>query len=150
MEVGHLEQYLLSLYRKAFDQQISSLSPSAQDERIRSPLTTPRRRRLEFSRSDVTLERANLLGQDSQFVANPRKETTGVGEEKLVETSVHRCHSSLSQCSAMSNKTSIPAEPLGKALRACHSQPLSIMEVSCNFQAFCQARGGLWGGGEKG
>ncbi|KAL3526707.1 hypothetical protein ACH5RR_011363 [Cinchona calisaya] len=132
VEVGHLEQYLLSLYRKAFDQQISSLSPSAKDERAKSPLTPPRRRRLEFSRSDITAERENLSGQDSQFISNPSKKTSGVGDEKLIVSSVHRCHSSLSQCSAVSNKISPPAEPLGKALRACHSQPLSMMEYSQN------------------
>lgn len=132
VEVGHLEQYLLSLYRKAFDQQISSLSPSAIDDRVKSPLTTPRRRRLEFSTSDITSEKANLSAQENQFVSNPQKEASCSGEEKLSDSSVHRCHSTISQCSTLSTKTSPPAEPLGKSLRACHSQPLSMMEYAQN------------------
>jgi hypothetical protein len=35
----------------------------------------------------------------------------------------------LSQRSAFSNRTSPPEESLGRAVRACHSQPLSMMEV---------------------
>lgn len=81
VEVTHLEQYLLSLYRKAFDQQ---------------------------------------------------NESSCLGEEKFVDCNVNRCQSSLSQCSALSNKNSPPAEPLGKALRACHSQPLSMAEYAQN------------------
>ena len=46
LEVVYLEQYLLSLYRKAFDQQISSVSPT-KDERLKSPLATPRGRLLK-------------------------------------------------------------------------------------------------------
>ncbi|XP_027078341.1 uncharacterized protein [Coffea arabica] len=132
VEVGHLEQYLLSLYRKAFDQQISSLSPSAKDDRVKSPLTTPRRRRLEFSTSEITSEKANLSAQENQFVSNPRKETSCSGEENPSDSNVHRCYSTLSQSSTLSTKTSPPAEPLGKALRACHSQPLSMTEYAQN------------------
>jgi hypothetical protein len=131
VEVAHLEQYLLSLYRKAFDQQISSLSLSEKVERVNSPLTTPRRRRLEFSRSDITSQRENLARQvDSQSVPTQRNEASCVGEEKFIDSGVNRCQSSLSQCSALSNKNSPHAESLGKALRTCHSQPLSMMEVS--------------------
>lgn len=132
VEVTHLEQYLLSLYRKAFDQQISSLSPSAKADMINSPLTTPRRRRLEFSQSDITSERDSLPRQaDNQFVSTQQNESTSVGE-KFSDSSVNRCQSSLSQCSALSNKNSPPTESLGKALRACHSQPLSMMEYAQN------------------
>ncbi|CAI9110042.1 OLC1v1010004C1 [Oldenlandia corymbosa var. corymbosa] len=127
VEVGHLEQYLLSLYRKAFDPQISSVSPSAKNNRTKSPLTTPRRRRLEFSRSDMSSDMANMSNETS---SSSRKET--IGEERLLDSSVLRCHSSLSQCSAPSSKTSPPPEPLGKALRACYSQPLSMMEYAQN------------------
>lgn len=133
VEVTHLEQYLLSLYRKAFDQQVSSLSPSARADQVNSPLTTPRRRRLEFSSSDITSERDNLgRPVDSWLIPTQQNESSCLGEEKFVDCNVNRCQSSLSQCSALSNKNSPPAEPLGKALRACHSQPLSMAEYAQN------------------
>lgn len=132
LEVGHLEQYLLSLYRKAFDPQISSLSPSKKDEGFKSPLATPRRRRLDFSRSDIKPAREFVPEAENQ-TSNLRKEANGPSEEKLVDSGVQRSHSSLSQRSALANRTSPSVEALGKAVRACHSQPLSMMEVSNLF-----------------
>ncbi|KAL0343587.1 UNVERIFIED_CONTAM: hypothetical protein Sangu_1246100 [Sesamum angustifolium] len=133
LEVGHLEQYLLSLYRKAFDQQMCSLSPSKKDEVLKCPLATPRRRRLDFSRSDITSARESAPEAETQTLSNSRKEANGSSEEKLVDSGVQRSHSSLSQRSALANRTSPPEEALGKAVRACHSQPLSMMECMCNI-----------------
>lgn len=130
LEVVHLEQYLLSLYRKAFDQQVLVQSPSATDARLRSPLTFPRGGALEACRPDITSKRENSAAYHScQSHVNPRKESNGISEEKILDSSVHRCHSSLSQRSAFPTRTSPPAESLTKAIRACHSQPLSMMEV---------------------
>ncbi|KAH6791311.1 electron transporter [Perilla frutescens var. frutescens] len=126
LEVGHLEQYLLSLYRKAFDQQVCTISPSKKDEGFKSPLTTPRRRRLDFSRSAITPATETLTS------SNLKKEANSLSEEKLVDSGVQRSHSSLSQRSALANRTSPPSEALGKAVRACHSQPLSMMEYAQN------------------
>ncbi|CAN8284038.1 unnamed protein product [Cochlearia groenlandica] len=47
-EVSHLEQYLLSLYRKAFDQQTAS--PASEQRRLGSPKSTLKGKRLDFSR----------------------------------------------------------------------------------------------------
>ncbi|KAK6128651.1 hypothetical protein DH2020_037609 [Rehmannia glutinosa] len=129
LEVGHLEQYLLSLYRQAFDQQISSLSPSKRDEEFKSPLVTPRR---DFSRADITAVRESFtLKAEIQTESDLRKESDdGLFEEKLIDSGVQRSHSSLSQYSAQANISSPPADVLGKAVRACHSQPLSMMEVT--------------------
>ncbi|KAH6832149.1 electron transporter [Perilla frutescens var. hirtella] len=126
LEVGHLEQYLLSLYRKAFDQQVCTISPSKKDEGFKSPLTTPRRRRLDFSRSAITPATETLTS------SNLKKEANSLSEEKPVDSGVQRSHSSLSQRSALANRTSPPSEALGKAVRACHSQPLSMMEYAQN------------------
>lgn len=131
LEVGHLEQYLLSLYRKAFDQ-VSSLSPLKKDEGYKSPLTTPRRRRLDFSKSDITPTREFAPAAENLTSSNLRKEANGLSEEKLVDPGVQRSHSSLSQPSALANRTSPSSEALGKAVRACHSQPLSMMEYAQN------------------
>nr|GLL18814.1 uncharacterized protein LOC109180440 [Ipomoea trifida] len=125
-EVGHLEQYLLSLYRQAFDQQLPSVSPPTKDDRLKSPVVTPRRR-LDFSKSDVSSRKETSTSQ-----VNGQKETNGIAEDKLFDSGVQRSHSSLSQRSALSNRTSPPEDPLGKAVRACHSQPLSMMEYAQN------------------
>lgn len=119
LEVVHLEQYLLSLYRKTFDPQNCS-SPSVKDVGLKSPLITHRQRFLEVSRSEASC----------QSLANPWNDSSSIGEEKLLDSGVQRCHSSLSQCTFRSNRTSPPAESLVKAVRACHSQPLSMMEYA--------------------
>ncbi|KAG7567450.1 hypothetical protein ISN45_Aa04g003250 [Arabidopsis thaliana x Arabidopsis arenosa] len=55
LEVSHLEQYLLSLYRKAFDQQTSSVSPpTSKQQSSSSPKSTLRGKRLDFSRTSET------------------------------------------------------------------------------------------------
>ncbi|ESQ46309.1 hypothetical protein EUTSA_v10000068mg [Eutrema salsugineum] len=54
LEVSHLEQYLLSLYRKAFDQQSSSVSPTSKLQSSSSPKSTLRGKRLDFSRTPET------------------------------------------------------------------------------------------------
>lgn len=115
-EVSHLEQYLLSLYRKAFDQQISCPSPLKNDESLKSPLMTPRGKYLETSRADISLKPDE----------DPKHTIAEV--DTHLDSNVQRCHSSLSQRSILSTET--PTETLGKALRACHSQPLSMTEVT--------------------
>ncbi|XVF17798.1 hypothetical protein REPUB_Repub10bG0155000 [Reevesia pubescens] len=131
LEVVHLEQYLLSLYRKAFDQQVSSISPSKRDERLKSPVDTPRGRFLEVSRPDDASKVENLALQSGDH-DNSWKEPSGIGEDKLLDSGVHRCHSSLSQRSVFPSRTSPTDETLAKALRSCHSQPLSMMEYAQN------------------
>ncbi|KAG4121241.1 hypothetical protein ERO13_D11G194000v2 [Gossypium hirsutum] len=130
LEVVYLEQYLLSLYRKAFGQQMSSLSPSKRDERLKTPVDTPKMRFSEVSRPDneSKVENSAILSDNHD---NSWKEPNGIGEEKLLDSSVHRCHSSLSQHSEFSGRTS-PVETSAKAIRACHSQPLSMMEYAQN------------------
>lgn len=132
LEVVYLEQYLLSLYRKAFDQQISSVSPT-KDERLKSPVATARRRLFEVSESDISTKEANPdIVSGHQLANKPWKESTGIGggEDQLLDSAVHRCHSTLSQRSAFPTRTSAPEESLGRAVRSCHSQPLSMMEVN--------------------
>ncbi|MBA0760867.1 hypothetical protein Gotri_023588 [Gossypium trilobum] len=116
LEVVYLEQYLLLLYRKAFDQQVSSISLSKRDERIKTPLDSPRGRFSKVSRPDDVSKVENLAVRSS-YCENPCE-----------EPSVHRCHSSLSQHSVLSSRTSPLDENLDRAIRACHSQPLSMTE----------------------
>ncbi|XP_022775245.1 uncharacterized protein LOC111317143 isoform X2 [Durio zibethinus] len=130
LEVVYLEQHLLSLYRKAFDQQVSSISPPKRDERLKSTVDAPRERFSEVTRPDDASKVENSAAQ-SRYCDNSYKEHSGIGEEKLLDSGVHRCHSSLSQCSVFSSRTSPPDDTLAKAVRACHSQDLS-MEHSQN------------------
>ncbi|KAG8642556.1 hypothetical protein MANES_12G096700v8 [Manihot esculenta] len=134
LEVVYLEQHLLSLYRKAFDQQISSVSPSSKHERSKSPVKTPRGKFLDVSRPDTMSKRETSAVQPGCLSHdNLWKEYKGIGgEEKLLDSGVHRCHSLLSQHSAFPSRTSPPNESLGRAVRACHSQPLSMIEYAQN------------------
>ncbi|CAL1408844.1 unnamed protein product [Linum trigynum] len=126
LEVVYLEQYLLSLYRKAFDQQTSSVSPSSKEEGSKSAVTTPRLRLQNVPpRPNVMSTRDNLTLQSQD---NPSK------EKLLLDSSIQRSQSSLSQCSAFPARLSPPEadSSLGRAVRACHSQPLSMMEYAQN------------------
>lgn len=123
-EVMYLEQYLLSLYRKAFDQQTPPLPPSNKEKTIETPLDTPRGSFLELPRHNtVALRGKNVAVQSScKLITRPSKD----GEEKTFD-SIHRCCSSLLERSA---QTSSPVESAAKALRPCQSQPVSMMEYA--------------------
>ncbi|XP_042493327.1 uncharacterized protein LOC122072950 [Macadamia integrifolia] len=135
LEVVYLEQYLLSLYRKAFDQQISALSPSTMEDRIKSPSFAQNDMFVKVSGGDISSETENSaihlarppLHRDS--IGKPQKDLSDIGSaEKLFDSGIHRSHSSLSKRSACMTRTSPPMDALDRALRACHSQPLSLME----------------------
>ncbi|GFZ18628.1 electron transporter, putative [Actinidia rufa] len=114
MEVVHIEQYLLSLYRKAFDQQSS---PLTKDDRLKSPPTHPRGRYLPVSKSDITPRESSTTQATCPSLANPRNEHSNIREEMLVDPGVQRCHSSLSQWSVPLTRTSPPEELPDKAVR---------------------------------
>lgn len=144
LEVVYLEQNLLSLYRKAFDQQLSSVAPSTMEDKVKSSITTPSARLVEVSIREVLTKRGcSAVQYTDHELDTPQKEYHGYEPEtpekeysihqpegKHLDSGVHRCHSSLSQCSAFTTRVSPPAEALSESLRACHSQPLSMMEVN--------------------
>ncbi|XP_027345815.1 uncharacterized protein LOC113857805 isoform X2 [Abrus precatorius] len=150
LEVVYLEQHLLSLYRKAFDQQLPSvaLSPSTKEEKVKSPLTTPRARFIEVSKPEFLTQRGCSAVQSIDHEPDTlQKENNGceletVGKEynlhqpegKHLDSGVYRCHSSLSS-STFTARVSPTAEVLTESLRACHSQPLSMMEYAQNVDA---------------
>ncbi|XP_038996891.1 uncharacterized protein LOC120121643 isoform X2 [Hibiscus syriacus] len=131
LEVVYLEQYLLSLYREAFDQQVSSTSLSKRCERIKTPTDSPRGRFPKVSKPDDASKVENSALR-SGYLDNSCKAPCGFGEEKLSDSGVHRCHSSLCQHSVYSSRVVPPEENLAKAIRTCHSQPLSMMEYEQN------------------
>ena len=145
LEVVYLEQHLLSLYRKAFDQQLSSVSPTSKDESVKFPLTTLSARFINVSVPEIlanrecsttpSKDREPETQRKEQNRHEPEPETLGkeynenLIEENHLDSGVYRCHSSLSHCPAFTRE-SPPADSLARSLRACHSQPLSMLEVS--------------------
>lgn len=135
MEVVYLEQYLLSLYRKTFDQRVSSLP--TMDKRLKLAASTDEGMFSEFCRSDITSEKeysvvqtSNLKPYENSFF-NPPKEGNDIwGAQKLLDSGIHRSHSSLSQRSACSIRTSPQLKSLAKAVDSYHSLPLSMLEVT--------------------
>lgn len=139
-----MEQHLLSLYRKAFEQQLSPMTPSTIKGRVKSPPTTPRARLTEFSTPEVLTKRGcSTVQYTHQELDTLQKECNGYEletpekeysvhqpDEKHSDSSVHRCRSSVSQCSAFTTRGTPTSESLTDSLRACHSQPLSMMEVN--------------------
>ncbi|CAJ1942649.1 unnamed protein product [Sphenostylis stenocarpa] len=149
LEVVYLEQYLLSLYRKAFDEQLPSVAPFTKEEKVNSP-TTPRARFVEVSKPELSTTRGSSAIQsiDHELDTTQKEYTVhepeNLGKEydvhqpvvKYLDSGVCRCHSSLSQCTAFTARVSPPAaEELTESLRACHSQPLSMMEYAQNVDA---------------
>ncbi|KAG6604221.1 hypothetical protein SDJN03_04830, partial [Cucurbita argyrosperma subsp. sororia] len=133
LEVSHLEQYLLSLYRKAFDGQISSTSPTTVDEKLKSPKNSPKAKYIANCVPDITSkkeDKAVQSGYDS--FGNPMKEYRGICEDKLLDSSVRRCQSSLSHYSVCSKRTSLPEDFMGQDVRPCLSQPTSMVEFAQN------------------
>ncbi|KAG4987866.1 hypothetical protein JHK85_030849 [Glycine max] len=140
LEVVYLEQHLLSLYRKAFDQQLSSVSPTSKEESVKFPLTTHSARFINVSVPEVLTKRESSTEQSNEHkletlskeydIYEPetfgKEHNRNLLEEKHLGSGVYRCHSSLSHCPAFTRE-SPPADSLAKSLRACHSQPLSIL-----------------------
>ncbi|URD75231.1 Ternary complex factor MIP1 [Musa troglodytarum] len=87
LEVVHLEQYLLSLYRRAFEQRISNVSPTAVEDVKKQQLIPFRKAESAFQSSHILLPRksANKLCNEACPVNCREKHGRGI----------HRSHSSL-------------------------------------------------------
>ncbi|KAJ6849184.1 uncharacterized protein M6B38_270970 [Iris pallida] len=103
VEVMALEQYLLSLYREAFDQQVCTSSTE---------------------QPACSLQRGLLQ-------EGPAPDIRPVGEiprEKPTGPGVHRCQSALSHRALYSSRMSPSEDSVARALQTCHSQPLNFFE----------------------
>ena len=135
LEILYLERYLLSLYRKTFDQQVSSASTT--EGRLDSASVTQKGESLEVSgQADLMPHKENSVFHHSSNLMPPRNSLSSLQEcddmcepEKLLDSSIHRSHSSLSQRSFCSFRTS-PRKFLNKAVDSYHSLPLSMLEVT--------------------
>ncbi|KAL6213496.1 hypothetical protein ACLB2K_012943 [Fragaria x ananassa] len=131
LEVVLLERYLLSLYRKKFDQCIPSEVTMAE----RSSSVTHQGSHKEVSGQDVTSESTKTITYSDDLTlprsssGKPFKECNDIWEpEKLVDSSIHRCYSSLSQRSTCSPPTSPRIKSQTKAVDSYHSLPFSMLE----------------------
>ncbi|XP_039130241.1 uncharacterized protein LOC120266668 [Dioscorea cayenensis subsp. rotundata] len=130
LEVMHLEQYLLSLYRKAFDQQ-STLSPASIGEKSKQMLRSKARAFQEVAGANNLFE-GGKQGSVSQRIHHPRNLSTdfaNVAGDTFAGPGVHRCHSALSYRSA---RMSPPPANLTRVLESFHSQPLTYLEDGQN------------------
>lgn len=133
LEVVLLERYLLSLYRKTFDQCILSEVTMAE----RSSSVTHQGSYKEVSGQDVTSESSKTITYSDDLTlprsssGKPFKECNDIWEpEKLLDSSIHRCYSSLSQRSTCSPRTSPRIKSQTKAVDSYHSLPFSMLEVT--------------------
>ncbi|KAJ4716446.1 Ternary complex factor MIP1, leucine-zipper [Melia azedarach] len=143
LEVKYLEQYLLSLYRQNFNERLSSLSNA--DERMKSSTVTQGAMFSGVSQIDSTSEKENSVIRTSNPIScgyssgNSLKECNDNWQpQNLLDAGIHRSHSSLSQHSACSIRTSPPLKSLAKAVDSYHSLPLSMLE-----QAPADTSGGI-------
>ncbi|KAK9113198.1 hypothetical protein Scep_020717 [Stephania cephalantha] len=134
LEVVYLEQHLLSLYRKAFDQQISSVSPAMKNGKIKASPCMPKGGAVEVAENTKTKNGSsvdfNQLQVPQNSVLYPLKESDTCGvAEKLLDSGIYRTDSSLSQRSAYyPTRSSPPVKSETNDARLYFSQPLSFME----------------------
>ncbi|KAI9127955.1 hypothetical protein K1719_000948 [Acacia pycnantha] len=126
LEVVYLEQYLLSLYRKRFDHQVLSLS--AKERRLETDSDTKKGSSSINGKGTITGKKIsvshNNLFSPRNSVGFPLKECNKQLEpETVLDSSIHRSHSTMSQQSVCSIETS-----QAKALDTFHSLPLSMLE----------------------
>ncbi|WJX51543.1 hypothetical protein P8452_37729 [Trifolium repens] len=157
LEVMYLEQYLLSLYRKRFDEHISSLS--TKERRLESASyinkstsalscngsILEKQRRLELashinkvasvvpvsgaiSDREVSVPRSSDTLSTSSLGGFQLKECINQLEpESVLDSSIHRCYSALSQQTACSIEAS-SEDIRTKAAESYHSLPLFMLE----------------------
>ncbi|KAJ6845020.1 uncharacterized protein M6B38_290020 [Iris pallida] len=133
VEVMYLEQHLLSLYRRAFDQQICTLSPSTSvKDTPEQPISSPHPELLQKGLElNVSSRRKTTVAQPSQ-TPMPRSPAMSpvddICREMTAGPGVHRCQSALSHRAVYSSRISPSEESLARALQTCHSQPLNFYE----------------------
>ncbi|KAJ1293432.1 hypothetical protein BS78_01G067800 [Paspalum vaginatum] len=136
LEVKNMEQYLLTLYRKAFEQQATAFSPPDRREALK-PSVSSRSGQLKEthiamksckSRGDVAL-RSSYPPTHKKWNDPLTDCCTSARADRAIDSDVLRCQSALSYRGACSSRI-LPSEDdsLARALRSCHSQPFSFLE----------------------
>ncbi|RRT61848.1 hypothetical protein B296_00017782 [Ensete ventricosum] len=140
-KVVHLEQYLLSLYRRAFEQRISNVSPAAVEDVKKQQLISQSAPFPEAATHDIPFRKAESAFRSSHILL-PRKsanklcnEACPVNCQEKHGRGIHRSHSSLVPRSVRSAKWSPSAKNLARALGACHTLPLSLLKHGQDFNS---------------
>ncbi|KQK13004.1 uncharacterized protein LOC100839346 isoform X2 [Brachypodium distachyon] len=137
LEVKNMEQYLLTLYRQAFEQQAPAFSPpdrrgapklsvSSRSGQLRE---TPDAKASCKSRGDSMLRSSYPPPPSHKKWNDPLTDcSTSSCSGRPNDSDVLRCQSALSYRGICSSRISPAEESLARALRSCHSQPFSFLE----------------------
>ncbi|KAM3229986.1 hypothetical protein ACQJBY_060662 [Aegilops geniculata] len=135
LEVICLEQHLLTLYRQAFDQQLcSTVSACDMERRNRQSTRSFSGTLSETSAHDFSTPKKHQLVQSSRMVQARRWTTAalnsepGISQHNDSKTAIGRSHSSLLPRSICSARVSPSANNLARALKPCHTSPLTFVE----------------------
>ncbi|KAK4740116.1 hypothetical protein R3W88_003813 [Solanum pinnatisectum] len=120
LDIVCLEKYLLSMYRKTFAKRLESLS--MKDDRTKTNSTPNEKKFAEVKETP----RTNITSPIFPTLSNAIKECDD-DKQKLVDSTILRCHSSLSHA-ACSFRASPSVAVLADAVDSYHSMPLSMLE----------------------
>ena len=141
-----MEQYLLTLYRKAFEQQAPGFSPPdaapafPPPDRREAPKLSVSSRSGQLQETPMALKSCKSRGDATLRSSYPPAHKkwndpladccTSACSDRVVDSDVLRCQSALSYRGVCSSRI-LPSEDdcLARALRSCHSQPFSFVEV---------------------
>jgi hypothetical protein len=136
LEVKNMEQYLLTLYRRAFEQQAPAFSPPDRWEASKLLVSSRSAHLREMAmakkpskgRGDAELRSSYPLPQRRNDSLTDC--STSARFNRAVDSDALRCQSALSYRGVCSSRI-LPSEDdsLGRALRSCHSQPFTFLEV---------------------
>ncbi|OEL25106.1 hypothetical protein BAE44_0013876 [Dichanthelium oligosanthes] len=140
LEIKHLEQYLLTLYRKAFDQQQQQAPTSrSSDAHREAPKLSVSSRSAQLDETPKTKAPIRRGGDPMLHHSCPpiSKGRNGAVDDSSPSTCPRRTtdfdhglrsQSALSFRGVCSSRISPTEDSLARALRSCHSQPFSFLE----------------------
>ncbi|KAM3220220.1 hypothetical protein P3S67_019960 [Capsicum chacoense] len=128
LDIMCLEKYLLSMYRKTFAKRLESLS--MKDERTKTNSTANEKKFAEVKEQNDKLKENPMTDITSPVLpslSNPLKECDD-DTQRLVDSTILRCHSSLSHAACSFRASSPLVAALPDAVDSYHSMPLSMLE----------------------
>jgi hypothetical protein len=139
LEVKNMEQYLLTLYRQAFEQQAPVFSPPGLGEAPKPSMSSRSGQLQETPNANASCRGSGDAMLRSSYPPPPSRKkwndpltdcSTSACSDRPNDSDVLRCQSALSYRGVRSSRISPSEESLARALRSCHSQPFSFLEVS--------------------
>lgn len=128
-EVIYLEKYLLSLYRKRFQEKTSVFSKM--DESTKPGEATGNCNLSESQAHGISTKNENSMKLPQHLVYNPSKESGEFSERgTIMDPYMHRSHSSLSHRFDRSLEMTYHVGTQSEAVNPHHSLPLSMLEVT--------------------